>query len=198
LLDGQSWEARLEAESPLHRKLKLFWIGPNPPEGVARAFERPILWPEVIEALDAVFAPKAGLDLDLDVPADSLMSEKQALIVSNSREQRLYLRARLSLARITLADEAESGAKALELAGSKKFDLALVDRTLADTDSWQLLRQLRHGPHAIQHVAMTQSERSLPERVRAWMGGAEALLESPPHPARLDEWLSRIELGSAG
>ena len=35
------------------------------------------------------------------------------------------------------------------------------------------------------------------ERLRAWLGGADALLEDPPNPSRLDAWLSRIELGSA-
>jgi len=197
LLDGQSWEARVEAESPLHRDLRLFWIGANPPAAVSRAFPRPLPWPEVIEALDQLFAPEAALDVDLGQGPDSVMSQKQALIVSANRDQRLYLRARLALARLTLADEAESGAQALELARARPYDLALLDCSLPDMDVWLLLRQLRQGGHAIRHVAMTQSERSVPERLRAWLGGADALLENTPHPGRLDAWLSRIELGPA-
>lgn len=195
LLDGQSWEARVEAESPLHRDLRLFWVGPNAPTTVYRAFPRPLAWPDVIEALDKLFAPEAALDLDLGEGVDSVMSQKQALIVSADPNQRLYLRARLALARLTLADEAASGAEALQMARAKQYDLALVDCRLADADPWQLLRQLRQGVRPIQHVAMTQAERSVGERVRAWLGGAEALLENPPHPGRLDAWLSRIELG---
>lgn len=197
LLDGTSWEARVEAASPLHRDLRIFWVGPNPPASVHRAFPRPLAWPAVIEALDALFAPDAGIDIDLGAGIDSVMSQKQALIVSSDRDQRLYLRARLSLARLTYADEAESGAQALELARGKKYDVALVDCMLGNADPWQLLRQLRQGEHAIPHVAMTQAARSVPERLRAWLGGAEALLENPPHPGRLDAWLSRIELGPA-
>jgi CheY-like chemotaxis protein len=197
LLDGQSWEARVEAESPLRRDLHLLWVGTNPPPAVWRAFPRPLPWPEVVEALDQLFAPESALDVDLAQGPDSVMSQKHALIVSASRDQRLYLRARLALARLTLADEAESGAEALELARAKHYDLALLDCSLPDVDPWVLLRQLRQGAHAIQHVAMTQSERSVPERLRAWLGGADALLENPPHPGRLDAWLSRIELGPA-
>jgi CheY-like chemotaxis protein len=197
LLDGQSWEARVEAESPLRRDLHLLWVGANPPATVSRAFPRPVPWHDVIESLDQLFAPESALDLDLGQGPDSVMSQKQALIVSADRDQRLYLRARLALARVTLADEAQGGAEALELARAKQYDLALVDCSLPDTDAWELLRQLRQGAHAIPHVAMTQAERSVNERVRAWLGGADALLENPPHPGRLDAWLSRIELGPA-
>jgi CheY-like chemotaxis protein len=197
LLDGLSWEARVEAESPLHPGVRLFWVGPNPPASVARSFARPLAWPDVIETLDRLFAPEAALDLDLSDGVDSVMSQKQALIVSADRDQRLYLRARLALSRLTLADEAENAAEALQLARGKHYDLALVDCSLPDTDPWQLLRQLRQGPHAIRHVGMARARRSLPERVRAWLGGAEALLENPPHPGRLDAWLSRVELASA-
>jgi hypothetical protein len=44
----------------------------------------------------------------------------------------------------------------------------------------------------VAHVALTKQRRSLAEHVRAWVGGAEALLDQPPHPARLDAWLSRF------
>jgi len=196
LLDGQSWEARVEAESPLKRDLHLLWVGANPPAAVSRAFPRPLAWPDVVDALDQLFAP-ATLDLDLAQGPDSVMSQKLALIVSADRDQRLYLRARLALARLTLADEAETGAEALEFARGKHYDLALVDCSLADVDPWGLLRQLRQGDHAIPHVAMTQAARTLPQRVRGWLAGAEVLLENPPHPGRLDAWLSRIELAPA-
>src|SRR5262245_16682561 len=49
LLDGQSWEARVEAESPLHANLRLMWVGAGAPATVWRSFQRPIAWQEVIE-----------------------------------------------------------------------------------------------------------------------------------------------------
>lgn len=195
LFDAQSWEARVEAESPLHGDMKLLWVGPQPPPTVWRAFLRPLAWRDVVEALDAIFSPDATLDLDLGEAEDSVMSQKLALIVSADREQRLYMRARLALARLTQLDEAETGAQALQLVREKQYDVALVDCNLRDVDPWSLLRQLRQGRHPLPHVAMTQAGRTVPERLRAWLHGADALLENPPHPGRLDAWLSRIEVG---
>ncbi len=195
LLDGQSWEARVEAESPLHRDLRLLWVGANPPASIWRTFQRPIAWPEIIGGLDAVFDPGA-LDLEDDAH-ESVMSHKQALIVSADRGERLYLRARLSLARLTLADEAETGSEAVQLARGKQYDLALVDSSLGDMDAWALLSRLRSGRRPIRHLALTKAARSMSARLRAWHGST-ALLEDPPNPERLDAWLSRIELGPAG
>jgi CheY-like chemotaxis protein len=197
LLDGQSWEARVEAESPLHRELKLLWVGPNAPATIWRSFQRPIVWQEVIGGLDTVFDPDMAVDLPLAAEPESAMSEKQALIVSADRGERLYLRARLSLARLTRADEAETGSHAMELARSKQYDLALVDASLGDMDAWALVSRLRQGRRPIQHLALTKAARSVAERMRAWRGST-ALLEDPPDPERLDAWLSRIELGPAG
>lgn len=196
LLDGQSWEARVQAASPLNHEQRLLWVGTNAPATAWQSFERPIAWPEVIGALDTLFAPEAVLDFDALAAPESAMSDKQALIVSGDREGRLYLRARLALARLTQADEAQSGAEAMDLVRGKQYDLALVDAAMPDLDAWQLLRQLRHGRLPVRHVALIQASRSLSTRMRAWAGRA-ALLENPPDPERLDAWLSRIELGPA-
>ena len=194
LLDGQSYEARLEAESPQNAEIKMLWIGDDPPPQVWRSFARPFAWPEIVAAIDAIFqAADVDFDLDLaEVGAPAPMLQKHALIVSPRLDARLYLRARLALARLTQADEAETGKQALELARAKQYDFALIDFGLPDTDAWALVRQLREGKRPITHVAITKESRSVPERLRAWMGGAEALLDSPPHPQRLNEWLKRI------
>jgi CheY-like chemotaxis protein len=197
LLDGQSWEARVEAESRVGRDLRLLWVGASPPPSVWQAFARPLGWGRVIETLDAMFAPAEPAELEPDPGPDSVMSQKQALIVSADRDERLYLRARLALARLTQVDEAETGAEAFELVREKQYDVALVASRLADTDPWTLLRRLRGGSRAIRHIALTRASRSPPERLRAWLGGA-ILLEHPPHPERLDAWLSRIEVGPLG
>lgn len=194
LLDAQSHEARLHAESPSNQGLKMLWVGDNPPPGVWRAFSRPLAWQDILEALDSLFAVDQGVDLDLDLDAVAAepMSLKQALIVSPDRDVRLYLRARLALARVTLADEAETAASALDLARDKQYDVAVVDCGVQDQTAWALLRQLRKGRRPVAHVALTKQRRSLAEHLRAWLGGAEALLDQPPHPARLGAWLSRF------
>ncbi|MDB5753114.1 MAG: hypothetical protein JWP65_3535 [Ramlibacter sp.] len=192
LLDGQSYEARVEAELSFNGGLKLLWVGPEAPARVWRSFDRPIAWPAIIEAMDSVFVGDP-LDFDVEVGEPTTgMSLKQALIVCADRDERLYLRARLSLAHLTQADEAESGTQAVELARGKQYDVALVGFGLPDMDAWSVLRELRDGKRPIPHVAVTKCRRSLPEHVRAWLGGAEALLDAPPHPARLNAWLKRI------
>lgn len=194
LLDADSYESRVEAESPLAVGLHMLWVGDDPPPQVWRSFQRPLDWPDVIGAMDALFQP-AGFDLDLDAleaEPPAAMSRKVALIVSPSRDERLYLRARLALARLTQADEAESGTEAVALARGRQYDLAVVDFGLPDMDAWSLLRELREGKRAIAHVAMTKEGRTLPERVRAWAGGVEALLGKPPHPGHFDAWLKSI------
>lgn len=197
LLDGQSWEARVEAASPLHGDLRLLWVGPNPPANASFAFPRPIVWPEVVAALDSLFSPDAAVQPSREPEIDSAMSRMRALIVSADRGERLYLRARLSLSRLTRADEAESGSQAMELARGKQYDVALVDAGLSDMDAWALLGRLKQGRKPIPHLAMTKVVRTMSARMRAWQGSL-ALLEDPPDPARLDAWLSRIELGPAG
>jgi CheY-like chemotaxis protein len=196
LLDAQSWEARVEAESRLQRDLRLLWVGSQPPASVWRAFQRPIAWGEVVETLDALFSPDAAVDLEAGGP-DSVMSLKQALIVSADRDERLYLRARLALARLTLADEAETATEAVALARGKQYDVALIDSRLPDADVWALLRQLRDGRSPVAHAALTRGSRSMADRLRARMAGA-VLLQDPPDPERLDAWLSRVEVGAGG
>jgi CheY-like chemotaxis protein len=196
LLDGDSYEARLEAESPLNGDMKMLWVGSDAPPQVWRSLPRPFAWPEVIEAMDMVFQPPSvDLDLDLPPPAEDTRphrAPKLALIVSPSREERLYIRARLALAGLTQADEAESGNEAATLARDKQYDFAVVDFQLPDMTPWDLLRQLRQGKKPIVHLALTKAQRSFAEHVRAWLGGAEVLLDRPPHPQRLNDWLGRI------
>ena len=192
LLDGQSWEARVEAESPLHGASHLLWVGPNAPATASRSFQRPIAWQEVISALDALFDPgAAAARVPAPVEAESAMANKHALIVSADRGERLYL------ARLTQADEAETGSHAMELARGKQYDVALVDAGLGDMDAWTLLASLRNGRRPIPHLALTKAARSMAARLKAWHGST-ALLEDPPDPERLDAWLSRIEVGPAG
>jgi CheY-like chemotaxis protein len=191
LLDGDSYEARVEAEAPTNQDQRMLWIGANAPATVGRAVARPFAWQQVLQAMDALFSPPDPLDLLVMVEPE-VMSGKRALIVSSDRSERLYFRARLALARLTLADEAESGSQAVELARSQQYDLALLACALPDMTPWSLLRQLRGGRRPIPHVAMTKARRTMPERLRAWVGGAETILDQPPHPGRFDAWLSRI------
>lgn len=199
LIDGQSYEARLELESPNNDSLKLIWVGAVAPVSAWRVFERPLSWPDVVEAMDELFAPPDLLDFDLGYDTgspDTLPPEeparKRALIASADRSERLYLRARLALADLTQADEAESGAQALELARTHHYAVALVDFALPDVNGWVFLKALRQARPAIEHVIVTKSGASAGERLRAWIGGAAALYDKPPHPGKLQHLLQKI------
>lgn len=204
LLDAASWEARVEAESPSNADVALVWVGDEAPASAWRSYRRPLSWPEVVQAMDAMFDPQppAGTELDLDLVVEeeeeveplppAQLAGKRALIVGSAREDRLYLRARLALAQLTQADEAESGNHALQLVQATQYDVALVDYGLPDMQAMQLVRELRGGVRPIRTIGVTKADRSLPERVQAWMAGAEALLDKPPHPARLNDLLRRL------
>jgi CheY-like chemotaxis protein len=199
LADGQSYEAPLELESPGNEGLTLIWVGAAAPARAWRTFERPISWPDVVKAMDEVFAPPQPLDFDLDVDsgvADTVPPDepagKRALIASADRDERLYLRAKLALADLTQADEAETGARALELTRAHQYDVALVDFALPDMDGWALLKELAAAKPAIPHVIVTKSRASIAERVRAWFGGAEGCFDKPPHPGKLQDLLHRV------
>ncbi|AMO21582.1 hypothetical protein GCM10027034_03360 [Ramlibacter solisilvae] len=197
LIDGQSYEAGVQLVLPQEHQLKFIWIGSRAPAQAWGAFERPISWPEVVHAMDDLFAPPLDLDVDLD-GADTLpppleaTPRKRALIASADRDERLYLRAKLSLVDLTQADDAESGAQALELARDNDYAVALVDMELPDMQGWELLRELAGGKRQIPHVIATKLGASLGERVRARLAGLDGLFDKPPDPARLHELLQKV------
>ncbi|MGZ5179770.1 MAG: response regulator [Ramlibacter sp.] len=194
LIDSQSYEAVLEMESPSNAGLKMIWIGAGTPPQARRCFQRPVQWADVIAAMDELFQPQAGPDFDLSMPAplDSGYPMRRALIASADRDHRLYLRARLALAQLTHADEAETGPDALELARHHRYDLALVDLSLPGCDGWKLVRQLRAGRPRIHHLIATNGKASAGERVRAWLAGAHNLPAGSIDPSHLQALLARV------
>jgi CheY-like chemotaxis protein len=200
LVDGQSYEATMELEAPAVAGLKLIWVGAVAPASAWRAFDRPISWPDIVAAMDQLFAPAAPLDFDLEFddgvadtrPPDEPSAGKRALIASADRDERLYLRAKLALAHLTQADEAESGAQALELTRAHQYAVALVDFALPDMEGWAFLKELTGVKPAIPHVIVTKARASIAERVRARFSGARGFFDKPPHPGKLQDLLHKV------
>jgi CheY-like chemotaxis protein len=196
LLDGLSWEARLQAESPSGDGLKRVWVGESPPEGCWRVFQRPIAWPEVLQALDELFAPAPLLDFDLDfgetLPPAPAAPVRRALIASADRDERLYLRAKLALARLTQADEAENAARLMELLRSQAYAVALVDVELPGGEGWALLEELARAQPAVPHLIVTKAEARWWDAVRARRVGVHGFFGKPPHPGKLQEMLQKL------
>jgi CheY-like chemotaxis protein len=196
LIDGQSYEARLELESPRNALLKLIWVGAVSPAHAWRTFERPLSWPDVVVAMDELFALPEPLDFDLAFDEGAAEKSdnpaKRALIASADRDERLYWRAKLALADLTQADEAETGAQALELARAHHYAVALVDFALPDVDGWAFIKELTEARPAIEHVIVTKAQASLSERARGWFAGAKGFFDKPPHPGKLQDLLQRV------
>ena len=199
IVDGQSYEGQLELESPRNAGVPVFWVGDGAPERASRAFQRPIAWPDVVQAMDEVFAPPVDFDLDFDdvqtQPPDQAVEvppQRRVLIASGPLEERLYLRARLSLAGLTIADEAESAAQALELARANDYVLALVDFRLPGANGWDFVRELRSGPRPVPKVIVTATRPSLMDRVRSWFAPVAGFFEKPPHPGKLHDLLRQV------
>src|SRR6478752_4385647 len=116
--------------------------------------------------MDELFTPPEPVDADLEPGFDEDAMEtwpatpKRALIASADRDERLYLRARLALAGLNQADDAETGAQALELARAHHYAVALVDFALDDVDGWVFLKQLREAKPAIEHVIVIKARAS--------------------------------------
>jgi CheY-like chemotaxis protein len=200
LIDGASYEAPVEMASPsTDVTLKLIWVGDDAPDRAWRVFDRPLAWARVVAAMDEVFAPPAALDFNLDddpagpdtEPPDPVPNGKRALIVAASREDRLYMRARLALAELTQADEATTAAEAHEFLRGGGYAVALVDFGLPDADGWAFMKDVAGGRSAVPHVIVTKPRASAGERLRARLAGA-ALLDKPPDPGRLQRLLQKV------
>lgn len=202
LVDGQSYEALLAQGLQPEPHLPLVWVGDNAPAHAARTFERPLHWPHVVRAMDGLFgAATDAPDFDLDLtgledvagpdtqPAADEPAGRRALIVADAPETRLYLRARLSLAGFVFADEASTGAQALEMARAQAYSVALIDWDVVD-GGWPVMQQMAGS--SIGWCMGLKPHNSLLERWRAKRIGLHALLDKPPHPARLHELLQKL------
>lgn len=202
LLDGQSYEAGLALETLRGSGPSLAWVGDHAPAGVWRSFSRPLSWPDVVQAMDEMFTPFTDVEFDLDLDSgpdtvpppmdDDDAPVRRALIASSDLNERLYLRAKLALHELTVADEAESAADVMELLRTNRYDVALVNFSLPDSDGWPFIRQLAQARSVISHLVVTKDTASLAERIQAWSAGVEAFLAKPADPLKLQRALRKV------
>ena len=202
LVDGQSHEARLELETrgiPFSSSSGWGWWRP-PTRGASSSGPcHGPMWSSPWTSCSPRPSPSISRSTSIWVrirrrrcgdlaPAPP----KRALIASADRDERLYLRAKLALAELTQADEAETGAQALELARAHHYAVALVDFALHDVDGWAFLKELTEAKPAIEHVIVIKAQASLGERARGWAAGAKGFLDKPPHPGKLQDLLREV------
>ncbi len=207
LVDGESYEAQLSLGLQQDDALQLVWVGDNPPAGAARTFARPLHWPHVVQAMDSLFGIlpdmdlDLGMDLGLDVvvqvdreawpdtapPADAVPPPKRVLVINPSLEERLYLRARLSLDNLQDVDEAVTGAEGLACISKAHYHLVIADAALADV--WWVLRELRAAQPPIPHLVFAAP--SWAWRLRARMRGGKSWVK-PYDPDQVHGLLQRV------
>jgi CheY-like chemotaxis protein len=192
LIDSQSYEARVEFESPLNARLKMIWVGPHAPARAWRSFQRPLKWPDVIAAMEDLFKPPAPLDFDFDLAAAPALAAKRALIASPKLDERLYLRARLALAGLTQADEAENGAQVLQMVRNNRYEVVFLDFGLPGVTGWDLVLQVTGTQPRIPLVAVIKDTVSPRELLKAQGSGVAALLSKPPHPTKIKALLEKV------
>ncbi|WP_167772696.1 response regulator [Ramlibacter henchirensis] len=202
LIDSDSHEALVEFELPSNEGVRMVWVGDRPPARAWRSFQRPIDWPAVIAAMDQLSMPPPDLELSLDldfdfsVPPSQAPTEpgvRRALIANADRAERLYIRARMSLADLTLADEAETAGDALELARKHRYDVAVIDHALpGKSGGRELLRQLAQIDRRIPCLIVTKPRLSAAEKARSLLGRQPILLEKPVDPVRLTALLQSL------
>ena len=203
LVDGESYEAQLSLGLQQDAALQLVWVGDHPPAGAARTFGRPLHWPHVVQAMDSLFGilPDMDLDLGMDVvveadgqawpdtapPADAAAPPKRVLVINPSLEERLYLRARLSLDKLLDVDEAVTGAEGLACVSKAHYHLIIADAALADV--WWVLRELRAAQPPVPHLVFAAP--SIVWRLRARLHRAAAWVK-PYDPAQLHALFQRV------
>ena len=200
LIDGQASDARAEAASPRNAGIPLIWIGEGAPANAWRCFQRPIAWPQVVRAMDELFPAPLDIDIDFDgpdtQPPDTLPPDtppaRRVLIAAADRDDRLYIRAKLSLADLTQADDAESAAQALELARMNAYALAVVDFGLPGAKGWHFVRDLAQGPRPVANLIVIAERPTWIDRMRARRAGVAGFFEKPPHPGRFHRTLLRV------
>jgi CheY-like chemotaxis protein len=197
LIDVESYEAGVAIALPsLNRSLKLICVGEGAPEHAWRVFQRPINWSAVLHAMDQLFsAPEVDIPIHDagDTEPTSLIPPgvRQVLLVAPSREERLYLRARLALAGLIEVDEATTVAEAQTKARERHYDLAIVDLDLPD-EPWFLVDRLVALEPPISSVVVCTSQDAFDVQDRAEQAGCRAVIEKPYDPGLMSRVLQLV------
>jgi CheY-like chemotaxis protein len=156
--------------------------------------------------LDLLSEPNAlnGDGYDFDVEGDTQPSVlqwlapepelMQALVIDPDRESRFYLRAKLSMAGLFLADEAANGGEALYLLKTRRYRVVILDLDLPDMDGWLLASKVRlsGGPSLAESLVLTRRKLSWLDQIRARRAGANHWLRKPLHPIELAQVLHQV------
>ena len=200
LLDLESYESELEMASPyFNTRMKLICVGPQPLTQAWCTLPRPVDWVALVKVLDTLFVPQAEIDLDLESGGSGEKltppGVKVPLLVGFTRDQRLYLRSRLSIAGITDVDEATTAAQASEKLMQRHYALMMVGLDVNDADPWSLVRVVRAGDalaKPVGSVIVATTSPSLEIMERAENLDCLGVLEIPFDPKQVQNLLHQV------
>jgi CheY-like chemotaxis protein len=176
--------------------LKLICFGETTVPNAWRSFQRPIDWKALVETLDALFVvpPAADIDIDLsDVTERTVLpGVKVSLLAGLTRQDRLYLRARLAVAGMTEVDEAETTEAALIKATHRHYDLAIVSLALNANAPWSLVQALKGLPTPVESVIAVTANASWKTMEEAEIRACAGLLETPFSPHQIVALLRKV------
>lgn len=197
LIDTDSYEGGLElASSGFNKNLKFICVGEKSPEGAWRSFRRPLNWSAVVHAMDQLFSGASGADIDIDsgeaVKGVAPPGVRSTLLVDISRDQRMYLRARLALTGLLEVEEATTATAALDAARRRHFDVVIINLDVPELNGWQLVDQLVALEPAIGSILLCSRDTTWQTQERAEHAGCRGMLELPFDPAQLAETLRKV------
>ena len=132
------------------------------------------------------------LDFDIDYMDALPPGVKLSLLVDASRDQRMYLRARLALAGLYEVEDAETGALAVDMARRRHYDLVIVSLDMPDMDGWKLVERLVGMEPVIGRVVVSSTDASWHMQERAEQAGCFAMLERPFKPSQIIQLLQKV------
>ena len=197
LIDVDSYEGAMELASPgFNKNLKLICIGERAPPTAWRVFHRPLDWSAVVSAMNELFAELPGTDIDTDTGLGSASilppGVKVSLLMDASRDQRMYLRARLALAGMVEVDEAQTPEEVLDLAKRRHYDLVVVNLDPPDANGWKLIDQLVALEPCIGSVVMSTRHTSWHVQEQAEQAGCRGVLQIPFDPHQFLQMVRKI------
>ncbi|MES2585178.1 MAG: hypothetical protein V4627_20815 [Pseudomonadota bacterium] len=198
LIDMDCHEADVELASPaFNHNLKIICVGAKPQPWAWRSFQRPVDWNVMVQALDGLFASHAFVDV---VTGFDALDEQTAppgmrvsLVVGLTAADRMYLRARLSLAGLTDVDEVDTADQASASVARRHYDVVIVSLELAGGgDPWALVQSFKTMPTPPQAVIVATDKPSWSAMERAEHMGCAGLLDIPFNPPQVMGLLQKV------
>ena len=197
LIDTDCHEAEVELASPtFNPHLKIICVGAKSHTDAWRSFQRPVDWNVMVQVLDGLFASQEYVDVvtgfdELDeqtVPP----GVRVTLLVGLRSAERMYLRARLSLAGLTDVDEVDTAEQARTSVENRHHHVVIVSLEMADVDPWVLVQSFMALPIPPHAVIVATEKPSWAAMEQAEKLGCAGLLEIPFNPPQVMSLLQKV------